>query len=103
MMKYKNVTKAIFIDRPNRFIANVLLPDGSTAKVHVKNTGRCSDILAKGNTVFLERSDDPPRKTSYDLIAAEKPGSVLFNIDSQATNRVMSEWLAGCVFDYVKP
>ena len=102
-MKCSNVIKAVFIDRPNRFIANVLLPDGGTVRVHVKNTGRCSDLLVKGNTVFLERSDSPSRKTAYDLIAAEKPGSGLFNIDSQAANTVMAEWLAKCGFDNVRP
>ena len=102
-MRYNNVTRAVFLNRPNRFIANVLLPDGSTAAVHVKNTGRCRELLISGSTVYLERSDNPRRKTQYDLIAAEKPGTGLFNIDSQAANTVMKEWLDKLDFDIVRP
>lgn len=102
-MRYNNITRAVFLNRPNRFIANVLLPDGITAAVHVKNTGRCRELLISGTAVYLESSDNPKRKTKYDLIAAEKPGSGLFNIDSQAVNTVMKEWLDKLDFDTVRP
>ena len=102
-MRYNNITRAVFLNRPNRFIANVLLPDGNTAAVHVKNTGRCRELLISGITVYLEHSDNPKRKTKYDLIAAEKPGTGLFNIDSQAANTVMKDWLEKLDFDTVRP
>lgn len=91
-MKYRNVTTARFIDRPNRFIANVEL-DGKTETVHVKNTGRCRELLIPGAEVYLECSDNTERKTKYDLIAVRKSNGVLFNIDSQAPNHVVREWL----------
>lgn len=103
IMRYRYTIKAVFIERRNRFTASVLLPDGSAAEAHVKNTGRLTDLLVSGNTVYLEPADDPKRKTAYDLIAAEKPGSGLFNIDSQAPNKVTAEWLADCGFDTVHP
>ena len=90
-MKYKNVKKAEFLDRPNRFIANVKI-DGQIETVHVKNTGRCRELLIPGCTVFLEKSDNPARKTGYDLICVQK-GDRLINMDSQAPNKVVSEWL----------
>ena len=102
-MRYNNITRAVFLNRPNRFIANVLLPDGITAAVHVKNTGRCRELLISGTAVYLEHSDNPSRKTKYDLIAAEKTGSGFFNIDSQAANTVMKEWLDKLDFDIVRP
>jgi sugar fermentation stimulation protein A len=101
-MKYENVTKATFIDRPNRFIANVEI-DGQKETVHVKNTGRCKELLIPGCEVWLTAPDSPGRKTKYDLIAVRKDTGVLFNIDSQAPNKVVKEWLSNKNFDLVKP
>ncbi len=70
-MKYGKIVKGTFINRPNRFIAEVEI-NGKTEKVHVKNTGRCRELLIKGARVFLEQSTNPKRKTLYDLIAVEK-------------------------------
>ncbi|MBO7170594.1 MAG: DNA/RNA nuclease SfsA, partial [Clostridia bacterium] len=70
-MKYEQVEKAVFLSRPNRFIAKVLL-DGKEETVHVKNTGRCKELLTKHAVVYLEKSDNPTRKTAYDLVAVEK-------------------------------
>ena len=92
-MRYPNVHKAIFISRPNRFIARVLL-EGEELTVHVKNTGRCKELLLPGCTVYLERSDNPARKTAYDLVAVEK-GERLINMDSQAPNKLFEEWARG--------
>ena len=89
-MRYQNVRAAKFIDRPNRFIAHVEL-DGSVETVHVKNTGRCRELLVPGCTVYLEKGTNPNRKTAYDLIAVEK-GSSLINMDAQAPNKVFAEW-----------
>ncbi len=104
-MKYKKVTEGIFLNRPNRFIAQVEI-DGKTETCHVKNTGRCRELLIPGVKVFLEKSDNPMRKTAYDLIAVYK-GNVLFNIDSQAPNRVFGEWLSEAEYfkdiTYIKP
>ncbi len=86
-MKYKNVVEAIFINRPNRFIANVVI-DGKLEKVHVKNTGRCKEILTEGTRVYLEKANNPNRKTRYSLISAYK-GDLLINIDSQVPNEVV--------------
>lgn len=69
-MQYKHIHKAIFLDRPNRFIAHVML-EGKIQTVHVKNTGRCKELLVPNATVYLEESDNPVRKTKYDLIAVE--------------------------------
>ncbi len=95
-MRYHHIRKAEFIDRPNRFIANVLL-DGSVQTVHVKNTGRCRELLVKGCTVYLEGSDNPMRRTKYDLVAVEKENEgspdMLVNMDSQIPNEVTEEWL----------
>ena len=101
-MKYENVTKATFIDRPNRFIANVEI-DGQKETVHVKNTGRCKELLIPGCEVWLTAPDSPGRKTKYDLIAVRKDTGVLFNIDSQAPNKVVKEWLSNKNYDLVKP
>lgn len=90
-MRYQKIKKAIFLERPNRFIANVEL-DGATEVCHVKNTGRCRELLVPGRTVFIEQSDNPNRKTKYDLIAADKDG-LLINMDSQAPNKVAVEWI----------
>lgn len=95
-MKYSQVIRATFLSRPNRFIANVSI-DGEAVVAHVKNTGRCRELLAPGYTVYLSESDRPERKTRYDLIATEKPcddGSVrLIHMDSQAPNQMAAEWL----------
>lgn len=94
-MKYSNITKATFISRPNRFIAKVEI-NGKSEVVHVKNTGRCKELLTEGCTVYLYASDNPARKTKYDLVAAEKircnQGSLLINLDSQIPNDVAEEF-----------
>ena len=91
-MKYSNTVKGIFIDRPNRFIAHVDIK-GNIETVHVKNTGRCKELLIPGVDVILEKSDNPARKTQYDLIGVYKKGLGLVNIDSQAPNKAVYEWL----------
>lgn len=88
-MKYHNTKKAIFLIRPNRFLAHVLV-DGKEEIVHVKNTGRCKEILQEGTKVILEEAANKERKTKYSLIAACK-GDVLINIDSQVPNAVVYE------------
>ena len=101
-MKYLNITQAKFISRPNRFIAKVKV-DGEEVTVHVKNTGRCRELLLPGATVYLEKADNPERKTPYDLVAVEHEGKVI-NIDSQAPNKVVKEWLeASGEYDKVQP
>lgn len=90
-MRYDNIIKASFIDRPNRFICHCNI-DGISETVHVKNTGRCKELLVEGATVYLERSDNPNRKTQYDLISVEKE-NMLINMDSQAPNKAAMEWL----------
>lgn len=89
-MRYRNIHKAIFLSRPNRFIAQVEL-NGREETVHVKNTGRCRELLIPGCTVYLEKSDNAARRTTYDLVAVEK-GDLLINMDSQAPNKVFGEW-----------
>ena len=91
-MRYNAVEKARFLSRPNRFIAHVDL-NGRTEVCHVKNTGRCRELLTPGAAVYLERSLNPARKTKYDLIAVEK-GELLINMDAQAPNKVFGEWAA---------
>ena len=90
-MKYNKVEQGIFQKRPNRFIAHVEI-NGKEEVCHVKNTGRCRALLVPGALVFLEESDNPKRKTKYDLIAVEK-GNRLINMDSQIPNKVVEEWL----------
>lgn len=90
-MKYSNIIKAKFISRPNRFIAYVEI-DGKTEIAHVKNTGRCKELLIPNATVYLQVFDNPDRKTKYDLITVKK-NSFLINMDSQAPNKVVEEWL----------
>ena len=92
-MVYPNVTPAVFLARPNRFVAQVLL-EGREVSVHVKNTGRCRELLLPGARVWLTSGTNPQRKTAYDLIAVEK-GARLINMDAQAPNRVFYEWAAG--------
>ncbi len=89
-MKYQNITKGIFLSRPNRFIAQVEI-DGKTETVHVKNTGRCKELLINGARVYLEKSGKPERKTQFDLVAVQK-GERLINMDSQAPNKIFAEW-----------
>lgn len=96
-MKYKNIVKGVFLSRPNRFIAEVLI-EGKKETVHVKNTGRCRELLREGVTVYLEKSSNPNRKTAFDLVAVEKlrdgKESLLVNMDSQIPNAVAFEWLS---------
>lgn len=101
-MQYHKIKQAKFLARPNRFVAKVQV-DGSEETVHVKNTGRCRELLLPGVNVILSEADNPNRKTRYDLIAVEKEGLGLVNIDSQAPNKILQEWLAGQGFDYIKP
>lgn len=89
-MRYQEVRKATFLARPNRFIAHVEL-DGETVICHVKNTGRCRELLVPGAEVWLEKGTNPNRKTAWDLIAVHK-GERLINMDAQAPNKVFSEW-----------
>lgn len=91
-MKYKNTIKGTFTERPNRFIAKVKI-NGIEETVHVKNTGRCRELLIPGCDVILEISDNPARKTKYDLICVYKKNLGWVNIDSQAPNAVVYEWL----------
>ena len=91
-MKYSNVCEGKFIERPNRFIAYVELA-GKREVCHVKNTGRCRELLVSGCTVYLTRSHNPARKTAYDLIAVQKGGR-LINMDSQLPNAAAFRWIA---------
>lgn len=125
-MKYNHVVPATFLSRSNRFIAKVCLCDGREETVHVKNTGRCKELLIPGCNVYLEKSENPNRKTLYDLIAVEKrydeifdwgifpfafrkrmndgkEKTLLFNIDSQAPNKVVLEWLKKQDYSVIKP
>jgi len=90
-MEYANMVQGTFLARPNRFIAHVSI-DGQTEICHVKNTGRCRELLSPGATVWCQESDNPRRKTKYDLITVQK-GSRLINMDSQAPNAAVKEWL----------
>lgn len=94
-MRYHNITQGIFLERPNRFIALVEI-DGQVVRCHVKNTGRCRELLPAGARVWLEKSDRPGRKTAYDLVAVYKEGQgndQIINMDSQAPNIAVGEWL----------
>ena len=90
-MKYGKIVEGKFISRPNRFVAHVEI-DGKEEIVHVKNTGRCKELLIEGARVFLEESSNPERKTKFDLVAVYK-GDILVNIDSQVPNKVALEFL----------
>ena len=90
-MRYTNVSRCKFLERPNRFLARVEM-EGQEVLCHVKNTGRCRELLNPGAVVYLQKSDNPNRKTGYDLIAVEK-GEMLINMDSQIPNYVAAEWL----------
>lgn len=89
-MRYENIYPGVFLERPNRFIARVLL-DGREETCHVKNTGRCKELLLPGAEIWLNRPDSAVRKTKYDLVAVRK-GDRLVNIDSSAPNRLCLEW-----------
>lgn len=95
-MKYSKIIKGEFISRPNRFIAKVSI-NGKEETVHVKNTGRCKELLIEGSTVYLAESENNQRKTKYDLVAVEKikdsGEKILINMDSQAPNDAAEEWL----------
>ncbi len=98
-MKYNNIVKGEFVDRPNRFIANVII-DNKIEVCHVKNTGRCKELLVEGNSVYLQKSDNSSRKTKYDLIAVQK-GDRLINMDSQIVNFVALEYIQN-LFENIK-
>lgn len=90
-MIYSNIKQGYFISRPNRFIAEVEI-DGVTERCHVKNTGRCKELLTERAVVYVQEHDDVKRKTRYSLIAVQK-GDLLVNMDSQAPNKAAAEWL----------
>ena len=90
-MKYERIEKAVFLERENRFVAYVEL-EGKREKVHVKNTGRCEELLIPGAEVYLQKSENEKRATLWDLIAVKK-GERLVNLDSQIPNRCVEEWL----------
>ena len=89
-MRYPNIHRAAFIERPNRFVARCLL-EGEPITVHVKNTGRCRELLVPGAEVWLTKSENPARKTAFDLIAVQK-GPRLINMDSNAPNTAFGEY-----------
>ena len=91
-MQYNNMVPGIFLSRPNRFIAHIEI-DGHVEICHVKNTGRCRELLVPGAQVWCQRSTNPNRKTKYDLITVKK-GNRLINMDSQAPNIAAGQWLA---------
>jgi sugar fermentation stimulation protein len=94
-MRYQRMEKGRFLERPNRFIARILREKtGEIVDCHVKNTGRCRELLVPGASVYLQEADNPKRKTGYDLICVEKQGR-LVNMDSQAPNAAAAEWLPG--------
>ena len=101
-MKYNNILKATFLHRANRFVANVMLNSHEEA-VHVKNTGRCKELLLPGAEVWLTEPGTPGRKYRYDLVAVKKQNNLLINIDSQAPNKAAMEWLRIQNFDQVIP
>ena len=102
-MKYQKILPGVFRARPNRFIAHVEV-EGALEVCHVKNMGRCRELLIPGVAVWLEESANPARKTKYDLIAVEKrrpDGALLINLDSQAPNKVFGEWAAAGGLSFV--
>ncbi|MBQ0000343.1 MAG: DNA/RNA nuclease SfsA [Clostridiales bacterium] len=101
-VKYRRTRTAKFLRRPNRFIAHVEV-DGAEEVVHVKNTGRCKELLLPGIPVILEESDNPARKTRYDLVSVWKENLGWVNIDSQMPNKLAGLWLSRQGFDYIKP
>ena len=101
-MKYNEVIPAKFIERKNRFVSVVDI-NGISEIVHVKNTGRLAELLKPEAEVYLTKADNPDRKTKYDLVAVRKDNGVLFNIDSQAANKVTYEWLQKQKLEVIKP
>lgn len=101
-MKYNKTIHGQFCSRLNRFVAEVMI-NGKQETVHVKNTGRCKELLLPGTEVVLEISDNPSRKTKYDLICVYKENLGWVNIDSQAPNKVVKEWLAKQDYDIIRP
>ena len=101
-MRYENIVPAVFLSRTNRFIAKVDM-GGHKETVHVKNTGRCRELLIPGCEVWLTAPGTPNRKTKYDLVAVRKDTGILFNIDSQAPNKVVKEWLEDQDYDRIIP
>ena len=100
-MKYDNIITGEFISRPNRFIAEVQI-DGMIHRCHVKNTGRCRELLVPGACLYLQEASNPNRKTCFDLIAVRK-GNTIVNIDSQAPNIVVKEWIEkGGLFEKIR-
>ena len=104
-MQYENIREAKFISRPNRFIAHIEI-DGKEEICHVKNTGRCKELLVRGATVFVQEVSSEKRKTKYDLLGVYK-GEKLINIDSQAPNKIFHEWMVESDFfsdiNFIKP
>ena len=101
-MEYPNITPAVFLERPNRFIARASV-GGRTETVHVKNTGRCRELLRPGAEIWLTAPGGAGRKTNDDLVAVRKDTGALFNIDSMAPNAAVREWLLSLDFDTVIP
>lgn len=100
-MRYQNIHEGIFLERPNRFIAMVEV-EGRIERCHVKNTGRCRELLVPGAKAYLAWSGNPGRKTAYDLIGVDK-GEMFVNMDSQAPNHLAREWLAGRGWECIRP
>ncbi|MBQ9208412.1 MAG: DNA/RNA nuclease SfsA [Oscillospiraceae bacterium] len=101
-MTYGNITRAKFLSRPNRFIAQAEI-NGRVETVHVKNTGRCRELLIPGCDIWLTAPGTAGRKTKYDLVAVRKSNGMIINIDSQAPNKVMLEWLERQGYDKIIP
>ena len=101
-MRYQNIVRGIFTDRPNRFTAHVDIV-GHTETVHVKNTGRCRELLLPGAEVWLTAPGTEGRKTKYDLVSVRKNNGIMINIDSQAPNAVVYEWLEKQQYDLIRP
>lgn len=101
-MRYSGIEEGTFLERLNRFEARVIL-GGRAEIVHVKNTGRCRELLLEGARIFLSRSDNPNRKTRYDLVTVQRQDGRLVNIDSMAPNLVVREWLERQDFDRIIP
>ena len=100
-MRYERITQGSFLERPNRFLAYAELA-GKKEVIHVKNTGRCAELLKSGAIIYVQESQNPERKTKWDLIAVEK-GDRIINMDSQIPNRVVQEWIEeGNLFENVR-
>ncbi len=101
-MRYDNIIQGTFISRPNRFTAIVSV-NGRQETVHVKNTGRCRELLINGCDIWLTAPGTPGRKTRYDLVAVRKDNGMIINIDSQAPNKAVGEWLGQRGYDRIVP